>query len=392
MRRSLVLYFSSELFLSLGIGIVSYVQPFFYRSYGASDSTIGVLFAVNAAAAGLSALLLGPVADWIGASRVFKFSTFLLAFSFLLMGLTHNTYLWMATSALSGIGGALLMSTENVVLSSLTKGKEMAAILSKFVALYMFLIGLGTVFSGFISSRISYQDTFIIGAIVALIAPGVRLFVKAPDARSHRAFRLPSRRIALMSLYALLFGVAIGIFRPFATLVLQSNFGLGDRTTAAVSAASLFMISVGAFIVSTLLRHFKQSKTLMLSFATGGLLTLWMAVTGNAMIFSSLYLLRTITTSIPGSIVDALFLEVTPKTEFAQMFGVRVFGNSIGNAIGSYGGGYLLEGSHISVMLILSTLMLSIAYFYLTYLIARMRRKPSQSVEGNDSLTSKGMS
>lgn len=224
-RRSLVFYFSSEVFLSLGIGFIIYVQPFFYRQGGLSDSTIGLLFAVNALAGGLAALLFGSAADRIGASRVFKVSTLAIALSYLLLSATHSLAAWATASALSGLAGAMLMSTENVVLSSLTKGHEMASVLSKFVALYTFIIGIGVVTSGILSSSIGYPATLRIGALIALVAPLIRIFVKAPDAKSERLIRIPSKRIWAMSLFAMLFGLSLSLFNPLRPWCCTVHFG-----------------------------------------------------------------------------------------------------------------------------------------------------------------------
>lgn len=371
-RRSLVFYFSSEVFLSLGIGFIIYVQPFFYRQGGLSDSTIGLLFAVNALAGGLAALLFGSAADRIGASRVFKVSTLAIALSYLLLSATHSLTAWATASALSGLAGAMLMSTENVVLSSLTKGHEMASVLSKFVALYTFIIGIGVVTSGILSSSIGYPATLRIGALIALVAPLIRIFVKAPDAKSERLIRIPSKRIWAMSLFAMLFGLSLSLFNPFATLVLHGTFRLSDSSTALISSISIFMMSFGSLLVSALVRRFRRERTLFYTFMASIGMTLLMILPGSGAGFTAFYLGRTVLTSVPGSIVDAMFLQLTHETEYVQMFGVRVFGTNVGNAAGSYGGGLFLSHSAIAWMLGLSALGLIVTYLYLLWLIKRL--------------------
>lgn len=371
-KRSLIFYFSSELFLSFGIGLVTYAQPFFYKQGGLSDSTIGLLFAVNALFGGISALLFGSVADRIGASRVFKGATLAIALSYLLLGATHHLLVWFFAAAFSGIAGSMLMSTENVVLSSLTKGYEMASVLSKFVALYTFIIGSGVVASGFLSAAIGYTNTIRLGGLIALCAPFIRVFVKAPDAKSRRMFRLPSKRIWAMSGFAMLFGLSLSLFNPFATLILHETFRLSNQSTGLVSSVSTFTMAVGSFLVSALVRRFQQRRTLQMSFFLSIALTLLMTLTANPWGFTGFYLVRTIVTSVPGSIVDALFLSLTHETEYAQMFGVRVFGTNAGNAFGSYGGGVLLSHFGVPVILIASAFGFVITYLYLVSLLRRL--------------------
>lgn len=385
-NKSLVLYFSSELFLSFGIGLVTYAQPFFYKQGGLSDSTIGLLFAVNALFGGITALLLGSAADRLGASRVFKASTLAIALSYLLLGATHILLVWFFAAAFSGLAGSMLMSTENVVLSSLTKGREMASVLSKFVALYTVIIGSGVVCSGFLSAAVGYTETIQIGGLVALAAPLIRVFVTAPDAKSKQMFRMPSKRIWAMSVFALLFGLSLSLFNPFATLVLHGSFHLSNQTTAMISSISTFMMAIGSFLVAALVRRLGRGQTLFLSFSLSIGLTLVMAIMGNAWGFTALYLGRTILTSVPGSIVDATFLSLTHETEYVQMFGVRVFGTNAGNAAGSYGGGLLLNHMGLPWMLVLSAIALTVTYLYLLSLLRKSNSASTHLDTGTEDL------
>ncbi|MCL6452362.1 MAG: MFS transporter [Alicyclobacillus sp.] len=384
MQKALVYYFSSESFLSFGIGLAGYGQPFFYQSGGLGDGRIGVLFAVNSASSGLAALLCGPVADRVGASKVFKLATALTGLSYLLTALSSGFALWLATSVLWGVAGGMLMSTENVVLSSLSAKQEKAGILSRFVSLYMLWIGLGTVAGGSVQVQFGPRATLLFGGGLALVGAAIRLLVRAPDARAHRAFRLPSRTMLWMSAYAVLFGVAIGLFRPFITLVLHGAYGLSNGWTSAVSAGTLFMVSAGSLLVSPLLRRLRHGPTLALAYALSTVVTVAMAFTRRAGPFSAALLARTALTSIPGPIIDSIFLDFTPATEYGQMFGVRVFGNSVGNAIGSYAGGGLLGEGRLATLLLVSAAVLLGAYIYLVWLLRRMGRarfiQPSSAV------------
>lgn len=378
-KRQLALYFSSEFFLSSGIGVIAYAQPFLYRAGGLNDDLVGVLFSVSSLFAGVAALLLGPVADWIGASRVFKFSSLLLGVSYALMGIYQSFWPWVFSAALGGVAVGLLMSTENVVLSSLTKGYEKAGVLSKFVSVYMLLISMGTVASGLMSSHIGFTDTIRIGAAITLTAPLIRTWIKAPDAKSDRALRIPSRHIAWMSLYAVIIGMAMGVLNPFVTLILHTHFHLGTGMTAVVQGLSNLMMSVGAFMVSSLLRRFQYERTLLLSFILVVAFTLGMSFASGPWLFSSGYLLRTVFSTIPGPIVDARFLDISHESEFSQMFGTRVFGNSAGSSIGNYAGGVLLNQSWLIAILVLSAALMAAAYIYLVFLFRRLdKHRPAQ--------------
>ena len=377
MKHALAYYFGSEIFLSTGIGIVLYALPFYYVSHHTTDTVVGFLFAVNAVCGGLAALLLGPVADRIGASKVWKWSSAMLPISYLLTCSTHILTLWFFTTALAGLSGSLLMSTENVVLSSLSKTQEKSGILSKFVAMYMFVMGAGSILSGQLCADFGFQTAVEIGAVVSLCALPFRLLVHAPDNIAHRAFRPPSQRILAMSGYACLFGVGSAMLNQFATLIVHNQFGLSTSVTSWVSAAATFMISLGSWFVSTLIRWWRRNPTLLISYLSSIGITAAMALTRNPYAFSGLYLGRTAMTAIPGPIIDATFLDMTPSTDFSQMFGVRVFGTNVGTAIGSSFGGIMLGRHFVSLIALTSALVFVAAGIYLFILL----RKVSISVE-----------
>lgn len=374
MSRPLILYFSSEVLLSTGIGIVMYAQPFYFVAHGASDRTVGLLFAVNALCGGFGALLLAPAADRIGASRVWKMTTALLALGYLLIAATHRETLWMLASILTGLAAALLMSTENVVLSSLSSSREKAGIFSKFVAMYMFVIGAGSIISGWLSDAYGYQTAVVIGALIALFAMPLRVWVKAPDAIAHTAFRRPPARILAMAGYAGMYGLGSAVVNQFATLVVHDRLGMSTHETALVAAGATFMVSLGSLFVATLIRRFRRNATLALSYGASIGLTAGLAFANNSFAYSGLYLARTATSAIPGPIVDAAFLDLTPSTSFSQMFGVRVFGNNVGTAAGSYIGGMLLGRGALVTMGIVSAGAFIAAVVYLFALLRRVSR------------------
>lgn len=379
MKKPLVLYLSSEVILSLGIGMVLYAQPFFFASAHVSDRVIGTLFAINSAVGALAGFFLGSVADKFGASRMWKLSTFLLALGYCVMSLTHQVSVWAWMTGVSGLGGALLLSTENVVLSALTSSKEKSGVLSKFVGMYMFVMGAGAIVSGLISAAHGFQTAMVVGSFTAIASLVVRVWTKVPDALSHSYFRWPSKRLWLMSGYSVLFGLAMGLLKPFITLVLEANFHLSIHSTSLVAAVGTFMVSAGSFTVSFLVRRFQIGTTLFLSFFASVVTTVGLALSGNPFSFVGLWFARTAVSSIPQPIIDATFLNFSHQTEFSQMFGVRVFGNSFGTSIGSYMGGSFLAHHALAMLLIVSAAVFTVAYGYLMLLLRALQHQATAS-------------
>lgn len=373
-NRSLVLFFSSECLLSFGVGMSQYALPLYYAQNHLTDATIGLLFAANSLAAGLVALMMGTIANRAGASRLFKIATALLPLGYLITGLSALHWLWFVSAALTGLGGAMLMSTENVVLSSLIhSGVERARVFSRFVAMYMSVMGAGAVCGGFVSNAVGYHDTLVAGSALALVAPIVRGFVRAPDTRASRMHIRVTPLILWMSVFTAIFGVANGMITPFLTLLLQGTFGMRDRPTAAVFAVSMFMVAAGSWLVAPMLRKFGRLGTLLASFAGGTALTAGMIAPHTALPFVILYLLRSAVTSIPGPIVDATFLGLLHESSYVQMFGIRVLGLNAGTAIGQFSGGTLLSHGSLRSLLLVSAALLGLSFVYLHILLRRVR-------------------
>ncbi|MCL6634050.1 MAG: MFS transporter [Alicyclobacillus herbarius] len=364
----LALYFESEVLLSTGIGLVTYAQPFLFAHGGMSDAQIGLLFGVNSFAGGVAAFVLGSITDWFGVSRVWKAATLGIGIGYLLLGLWGGFVPWLAASTVAGSAAGLLMATENVVLSSLTPRGNKAAVLSRFVALYMAAIGAGMVLGGVLGARVGYPVTVLIGAALALAAPCIRVWVKAPDVKADKALRRPSLRLARMSVYSFGLGAAVGIFTPFATLVLKQRFALGDVWVAVISAAGTFSVSATSYLVSRAVERWRRERVVAATMAVAGVSSLGLAGAGGAVPFAVLYLLRSAFASAPGPVVDAMFLERTPPTEHGQMFGLRVFANTLGNAVASACGGWLLNHGQLWLALCVSTALFAATYGYLRVL------------------------
>ncbi|MFB5190262.1 MFS transporter [Alicyclobacillus fastidiosus] len=378
MRRGLFLYFFSEFFLSFGIGMVQYAQPFFYSSAHVSDQTIGYLFAVNAFFGGCSALLMGPLADRVGASHVFKWATLTIGLGSLCTSVVTSVPVWTVTAALSGVGGSMLTSTENVVLSSLLTGRERSHLISRFTALYMVFIGMGVIFAGWFVHAHGLRATMVVGSAVSLVAPVFRFFVKAPDSRRARVLQLPSKPLVFMAGYAILFGIAGGLFNPFATLILQQRYHASSATTSLVYAVSLFMVSLGSYLVRPMIERMRQQATLFLSFVLSACSTMLFIVAMTSAAFVAIYFVVTITTAVPPPIIDAMFLDFVHTSEFSQMFGMRVFGTRVGNAVGSSLGGSLLHGNHYNWLMVLSCVFFLISYGYLLVVRRPLMRRASE--------------
>lgn len=382
MKRAIILYFMSEFFVSFGIGVVQYTQPFFYNAAGIGDAKIGYLIAINAFFGGVGAIVTSPIADRVGASRVCKLGTLLIAVGYFAIAIGQSFHVWMVTTAIAGIGGSMLASTENVVLNQLLRGREKAHLISRFTALYMSIIGAGIVFAGLLVPAVGLKWTMIVGSLIALIAPIIRYFVQVSDTVRSHWLSVPSRPLVFMAIYAILFGIAGGLFNPFATLILKMHYGAGNVETSSAYAVSIFMIALGSFFVRPLVRRLRQGATLFLAFSMSSVSTLLLLVATTMVSFVAVYFLVTAVAAIPPPVIDAMFLDFVHTSEYSQMFGMRVFGVRVGNAVGSAVGGSLLKHNAYHLLILLSAFMFVVSYLYLLVVRPLLKKRRATSDVG----------
>lgn len=139
---------------------------------------------------------MGPVADRVGASIVFKWATLTIGLGALCTSLVTSVPIWMVTAALSGIGGSMLTSTENVVLSSLVQNRDKSHLISRFTALYMVFIGLGAIFAGWFVHAEGLRATMLAGACCSLVAPVFRFFSKRRTLAAHACSKFHRDRLS----------------------------------------------------------------------------------------------------------------------------------------------------------------------------------------------------
>ncbi|GMA62424.1 hypothetical protein GCM10025859_28640 [Alicyclobacillus fastidiosus] len=141
---------------------------------------------------------------------------------------------------------------------------------------------------------------------------------------------------------------------------------------------SLFMVSLGSYLVRPMIERMRQQATLFLSFVLSACSTILFIVAMTCAAFVAIYFVVTITTAVPPPIIDAMFLDFVHTSEFSQMFGMRVFGTRVGNAVGSSLGGSLLHGNHYNWLMVVSSGFFLIAYGYLLLVRRPLMRRLSE--------------
>jgi DHA1 family tetracycline resistance protein-like MFS transporter len=105
MSRQLFVLFLTVFISLVGFGIIIPLLPFYASTFGASPTTIGLLFASFSAAQLIAAPVLGSLSDRLGRRPVLLFSLFGTAVSFALLALAQGLTLLFVARIVDGLSG-----------------------------------------------------------------------------------------------------------------------------------------------------------------------------------------------------------------------------------------------------------------------------------------------
>ncbi len=219
------------IFVSLiGFGIIIPLLPFYAQTFGASPTTIGLLFASFSLAQFIAAPVLGDLSDRWGRRPVLIFSLLGTVLSFALLALAHTLTMLFVARIIDGLSGGNITAARAYI-ADVTPPEER----SKRYGLIGAAFGLGFILGpalGAAFAHISYTAP-IWAAVVLSAAAAVLAFVWLPEPERHQAAKVPAWWVAIGDLVrrpglGVLLAVDLLYWSTFA--VYQTTFALyGQR-------------------------------------------------------------------------------------------------------------------------------------------------------------------
>ncbi len=367
MPRSLVVLFLTVFVSLIGFGIIIPLLPFYAQTFGASPTTIGLLFAGFSIGQFIAAPVLGDLSDRWGRRPILIFSLLGTVVSFALLAVAHSITLLFIARIVDGLSGGNI-TTARAYIGDIATDENRA----KRYGLIGAAFGLGFIFGpalGAIFAHISYTAPIWAAAALSAIA-ALLAFLWLPEPERHvsegdvppwwRAIGDLMSRPAIRAILIVDLGYwfTFSVFQTTFALFGQRRFGWDAPHIGYVLAIfAVFGVVVQTSVVGRVTRALGDRRTLVtgLGLAALGLagaslarsvpmFVVALAPAALGMGLSSPTLLSLISTSVPRG-EQGLAQGAAGALESLGRIAGPVFGNSMLQQFGegsAYGAGALV--------------------------------------------------
>ncbi|MBB5911388.1 EmrB/QacA subfamily drug resistance transporter [Nocardia transvalensis] len=284
MRKWLPLFAAclGTLMLLIDVTIVTVALPDIAADLGTGLS--GLAWVVDGYALALAALLLvlGALADRVGAKPTYLAGLVVFALASLACGVAQSAAILVAARACQGIGGAAMFATTLSLLHATYTGRDRGVAFGAWGAVAGAAAGIGVVLGGVLTDLLSWRWIFFVNLPIAAVAIVLSALVFGPSAR-HAGHRVDLPGMAAFAVAAT--AVTYGIIRGG-----EHGWSDGQAVVALVAgalAAMAFVVietrSAAPILPPALLRNREFGATLIAAaglsfaaFACSPLISLWL--------------------------------------------------------------------------------------------------------------------
>lgn len=229
---------SAQLIVALDYNIVYVALPEIGRELGFSAQTLQWVVSAYALAFGGFLLLGGRAADLLGRRRMFVLALGLYGVSSLVGGFATDPGVLVASRAVQGLGGALLVpATLSLINTMFAEGPERNRALAVWGGAGAGGLAIGSLLGGVLTQWFGWESVFFVNVPLALVVGlGAFAFLAASEPVRGRRFDVPGAVIATVGVTALVFALIQG---P----------ELGWSATAVVAAMVIAVVFLAAFLL-----------------------------------------------------------------------------------------------------------------------------------------------
>jgi MFS family permease len=171
----------------LGFGGVMPALALYARSFGVSQSAIGLAIAIYGLARFLVAMPAGQLGDRAGRRSVLALGGLVTAAGNLLCAYAPTYPAFVGARFVAGAGAALILTAGQIVIADITTPARRARTMALYQGVFLFAVGIGPVPGGVLAERFGLAAPFVVYAVAGVLASAVAwLFI--PETRDVRAF------------------------------------------------------------------------------------------------------------------------------------------------------------------------------------------------------------
>jgi MFS family permease len=335
----------------LGFGSIVPALALYARSFGVSQSAIGVAIGVYGLARFLVAVPGGSLADRHGRRATLAIGGLVTAAGNLACAVAPSFALFVLARFVAGAGAALVINTGQIVLADITTPSRRGRVMAIYQGVFLFAVGIGPLPGGVLAERFGLETPFVAYAAAGTVAAAVA-WLRVPEtkalrgkgdaaAESPRSFASQVRLLArhagfvLVGLTSFTNAVArTGALFNVIPILARDRLGLAtDRIGLGLALASVVGLAL-AYPSGVLVDHWGRKAVIVPATALGGLsLVLFVAAPSYAW-FLFACVAWSVASGIGGAAPAAYAADVAPPgMNAAAMSGFRMI-SDLGYVVG----------------------------------------------------------
>ena len=167
----------------LGFGAVVPVIALYARSFGVTQSAIGLAIAIYGLARFLVALPAGQLGDRLGRRTALAAGGLVTAAGNLLCAYAPSYGAFVGARFVAGAGAALVVTSGQIVLADITTPARRGRVMAIYQGVFLFAVGIGPWPGGLLAERFGLQAPFVVYAVTGVVVSALA-WLLVPDTRS----------------------------------------------------------------------------------------------------------------------------------------------------------------------------------------------------------------
>src|SRR5512137_2303129 len=260
----------------LGFGLILPLLPFYAKSFGANELTIGLLLASYSLMQFLGAPVLGRLSDRYGRRPILLISQLGTFVGFLMLGFANGLGMLFLSRIVDGVSGGNV-STAQAYIADISDESNRAKNFGLIGAAFGLGFILGPAIGGFLS-RFGYQVPAFAAAGLSLVTILLTFFMlHEPERKAktrtefswaalRRAFGHPTIGILLTMVFT--FGLAFAMFQTSFALFASARFGFDVQQTALVlTYVGVLSVVMQLVVVKRVVKRLGENRTIIITLA-----------------------------------------------------------------------------------------------------------------------------
>src|SRR5512136_2539256 len=340
----------------LGFGLILPLLPFYAKSFGASELTVGLLLASYSLMQFIGAPVLGRLSDRYGRRPILLISQLGTFLGFMILGFASALWMLFLSRIIDGISGANL-STAQAYIADVTDEKNRAKSFGLIGAAFGLGVIIGPAVGGFLSQFGYHVPAFFAAGLSMLTMVLTFFMLPEPERKSNsrrefsvkalkQAFGHPTVGILLSMVFT--FGLAFAMFQTSFALFASARFGFNVQQTALVlTYVGVLSVIMQLVVVKRVVKRLGENRSIMVTMASLALGLVLMALIQSPLALIFVMPILSFGGGVTSPVLTSLISKSVDRAEVGGMLGIstsvdsmsRVVAPILGNALLVFGSG-----------------------------------------------------